>query len=1043
MKFKKVSVIILAASVALPVTAFHSSPVYSLSNANAYLPVPVSNAGFEDSAAYPIPGWRVIPNLPAEGLEISVTSSNFAEGQNSVYIADNNPTKSLELSSGAIPVQAGETYRLTAQVKVESKSIRGYLRFKNSSGAIIGTPPTQLIELKNGTGWQDMTIEGLAPAGTVSAEVAFYMGAAGTGTAAYVDAVKLEQKAPEGAPLTLPYEEQSVLVDANVAYALSQSAFYGTLPDGTVEQYVATTGSPVSFHVVDPVTGALKFSENISTSSEVIWGMTQGSDGNVYFATSGVLYRYLVQEKRVESLGSNPSNPAVFDLKASADGKIFGSTYSSTNQGRVFEYDIASGQFRDLGVMKAGQQYVRGIGVTDQYIYAGIGTTAHVMRYDRETEEITEIQIPDVSGTSTTISEIDIYGGKLFVYNGSKLYVIDEESGEYIRTIEFQTKISPPSPHNGNLIYYKLKGDLFSYDMQSDIVAQVEGIPSLPEDTAIKTHAWITPNKGTFAGKTVLSGMAAFGESFLYDPLSNTYEEHAADLPATPTQINALETDGKYLHMGGYQRGMSVYDLEQGKMVYSNKQFHQPEGIGFLNDAAYYGTYSSARMYRLDMSKPLDYREMEEGNPGLAADLGEEQDRPFVITSGEGKLFVGTFPGYGQLGGALTIMEETPAAYGGFPDVTYETYRNVVPDQSVFGLAYHNGKIYGGTTLNGGLGADLTADEAQMFVFDLAARQVTQTFVPEVEGLRGKARQIGGLSIGPDGLLWGIMDGSVDNTKYDAILFAMNPDTLEVVKSKVVTETPFNTSKFRPYYLRWSEDGLLYTTIGRKLFAVDPEDLRTKQMLPGTVNLMTLGPDGSIYYTDNAKLYKIPVKIDKVTLQADTAELLPGSRTNITTQVLLQNGQNAVLEGAQITYTSSSPDVVQVNEDGEVEALAPGTASITAQITLDGRMITSEPLMITVQKDGNWVSQDILNQIEDFKASGDLHHSLAQTLSNKISQGIHHQKAGRTTQALKMVEDYLDHLQKNSGKSKISAEAFEKLTADGTELKELWSNSGF
>lgn len=41
-----------------------------------------------------------------------------------------------------------------------------------------------------------MTIEGLAPSGAEYAEISFYMGGSGTGTAAYVDNVKRIGKKP-------------------------------------------------------------------------------------------------------------------------------------------------------------------------------------------------------------------------------------------------------------------------------------------------------------------------------------------------------------------------------------------------------------------------------------------------------------------------------------------------------------------------------------------------------------------------------------------------------------------------------------------------------------------------------------------------------------------------------------------------------------------------------------------------------------------------------------------------------------------------------
>ncbi|WJH35415.1 hypothetical protein N6H14_05090 [Paenibacillus sp. CC-CFT747] len=452
----------------------------------------------------------------------------------------------------------------------------------------------------------------------------------------------------------------------------------------------------------------------------------------------------------------------------------------------------------------------------------------------------------------------------------------------------------------------------------------------------------------------MLAGMAAFGESFLYDPVSNEYEEHLAQVPPSPAATNSLEAHGDYVYAGGYQRGMSIYDTKSGSFIYNNQGFHQPEGIGFLNDIVYFGTYTGAKMYRLDMTKPLNASELVTGNPGLAADLEDEQDRPFTMTSGDGQLFIGTFPTYGKLGGALTILKEQPASDGsGGVSIQTETYRNLVPNQSLFGLAYLNGKVYGGTSRLGGLGIEPTETEAKMFVFDTATKQMsTAPFVPSIPGVTGKLNVIGELSIGPDGLLWGIADETINKadgsvSHYNAVLFAMNPDTLQVVKSKIVTQSPFNTSKYRPYYLRWGPDGLLYTTSGRQLFAVDPADLRTKQMVTGTVNLMTLGSDGSIYYSVGSKLYKIPVKIDHATTQVANTQLSIGETTALSSEVWLVNGQKAAWNGAAVTYVSSHPDVASV--DGkQLQANSAGTAEVRAQITLDGRTVTSDPVSVRV-----------------------------------------------------------------------------------------------
>jgi len=948
MNWKRPMNLLLAMALAIPAAA----PAANAEDVVEYVPQPVVNGSFEASASAPT-GWRIVPTLPSEGLDVRVVQDNAYDGANSLKMVDDSGTKSLGVYSANVPVTPGETYRFTAKVFVESVSVRGYLRFKGGTNSPVLASHTALTSrLSSNNGWQTMTIEGTAPAGTVYADFYFYMGAPGTGTVAYVDDVALDLKqVVQDNPLELPFDEPVEIGDA-VSIALSQSAAFGAGPDGRAEQYVTTVGNPAAFHAVDAATGELLFTQKLP-GSDTIWGLTKAPDGNVYFSANGELYRYVTAERRIKALGQNPSNKQVFDLKASSDGKLYGATYSSTNLGRVFEYDIASGAFRDLGVMKAGQQYARGLGVTDEYVYVGIGTTAHLMRYDRRTGEIAEIDIPGVSGLSGTLSEVDVYGGKLLVYSGLKLHVLDERTHDYIRTIDFQTKVSPPSPYDPNLIYYKRNGELFAYNLSADELVKVEGIPELPDDTAVKAHAWISPSGGEFAGKTVLAGMAAFGETFFYDPTTNRYHEHVAQVPPSPATANALESDGDYLYIGGYQRGVSIYDTATGAFIYNNQSFHQPEGIGFLDGKVYFGTYSGAKMYRLDPSKPLEYSELAWGNPGLAADLEEDQDRPFTMTSGDGRLFIGTFPTYGRLGGALTMLREHVSGAGSAPAIEFETFRGLVPNQSLFGLAYANGKVYGGTSRAGGLGIDPTEPEAKMFVFDVASKALTvEPFTPAIPGLKGPINQIGELSIGPDGLLWGIADGTVYKADgsidyYDAALFAMNPQTLDIVKSKIVTKSPYNTSKYRPYYLRWGPDGLLYTTIGRSLFAVDPNDLRAKRLVDGTVNLMTLGKDGSIYYIIGSKLYKIPVKIESAALTVSSAPMYIGEEAAASVAVALANGRTAALGGATVRYASSGPGIVSPTEQG-FAAASPGEATVHAVVTLDGRTVVTLPVALRV-----------------------------------------------------------------------------------------------
>ncbi|CEG28590.1 hypothetical protein [Bacillus sp. B-jedd] len=725
--------------------------------------------------------------------------------------------------------------------------------------------------------------------------------------------------------------EDTVNLGEAVKSPLSQIAAYGKNSKGDNLQYIAVTGSPAVFYVVNAETGERLFSQPIP-NSDVIWAMTIGSDNNVYFASTinGVVYRYLPEENRMETIGKNPSDNFVWDLKSSADGKIYGATY---DESKVFEYDIASGTFRDLGPMNEGEKYARGLGVTDKYIYVGIGTTAGVVRYDRETGEKKDIPTP-LTGQNGTISEIAIYNGKLFVYAGADLYVIDEATEKHIRTIKFQSKISSPSPNNQDLIYYKLQGDLFSYNTATDTVTKVENIPSLPASTAVKAHSWITLS----SGETVLAGMTAFTDSFFYNPETNDYSVHFPDVDAQGATINALAVIDGNVYSGAYQRGMSIYNEELQDYAYTNFSFHQSEGIHEYNGKVYFGTYTDAKMYRYDPKLPIDYNENGKGNPGLYLDIEDEQDRPFTMATGDGKLFIGTIPTYGTHGGALTILEEKEAEAGS-AEVEAKTYRNIVENQSIFGLAYKDGKVYGGTSIYGGLGLEPIAQEAKMFVFDVEKGETIAEFTPEIPGLEDTPFQnIGGFTFGPDGLLWGIIDGTI---------FAMNPETYEVVKSKEIYETTFLSSKWRPFYLEWGPDGNLYTTLNRKLTVVNPETLEAERLVEGTVDLMDLGEDGSIYYAMGANLFKIPAKIDHIELKVDE-KLVTGKSVLPTVTAKMVNGAKVILSNKKYSLSISNPDVLKEDDNGQITGTRPGTSKIKITAELNGKTYTSKEVRVTI-----------------------------------------------------------------------------------------------
>src|SRR5690606_985236 len=132
------------------------------------------------------------------------------------------------------------------------------------------------------------------------------------------------------------------------------------------------------------------------------------------------------------------------------------------------------------------------------------------------------------------------------------------------------------------------------------------------------------------------------------------------------------------------------------------------EGMTFYNDQLYLGTYPKANLTIFDTSRPGG-----EGNPRTLFSLhDEEQDRPFGMLAVPEikKIFMGTVPGYGILGGALAVID---------PDTsTPEVHRNLIKNHGIVTFAYRNGILYGGTTIYGGLGIEPVEKEAKLFLWD-------------------------------------------------------------------------------------------------------------------------------------------------------------------------------------------------------------------------------------------------------------------------------------------------------------------------------------
>jgi hypothetical protein len=876
------------------------------------------NPGFEEPVVNgKIPGWRQAYGSGG----ISVSDEVAYDGTYSIKMVDTSASQNYGLLSDRVQIEGGLMYKITAKLYQVNGTKGMYLYFYNSAGKQIKAYSKGFnVPLEQ---WSTVTIEGAAPADAVAMEVLLYSGGPNVGTG-YFDHLTYTSERELNVTFGNPVNHGSI-----VQVAQSPRAVVGSDSNGNEIITYVVNGAPAVFYAVDPLTGNVVFTQKLP-GIDTVWAIVPGSDGNIYFSgtSNGILYRYLPDAKKIESLGKNPCENFVWALKASRDGKIYGGTYPSA---KVFEYDIATGTFRDFGTVKPGENYVRGVGVSDDYIYAGIGADYYLIQINRKTGEMRDINFPG-RGEPGFINNIEFYEGHAIIrYAREKFFVLDEQSGQTIDTVTgIFGDFSPPSPYNPDLTYYRKDNDLYTYNWKTRESTKIEGILALNSYFGNNLLDWITLKNGDKAGKKVLIGNYLDGEYFLYDPEDNDFQTYHPQIDGAPVNLISLKTgpDGK-LYAGAIYRAMSIYNPETRQIEQQEVGMPQVEGMGILNGNMYFGTYSGAEIYRYNPTQPFHFSQDASGNPGKVYDIEESQDRPHAFASGDGKLFIGTIPNYGALGGALTVYVEQSGSW--------KVYRNVVQDQTIVGMAYRDGKLYGSTNIWGGLGIEPKATEAKIFVWDVAKGQKITEFTPEIPGLDQKPQSIGRLTFGPDGLLWGATGGTI---------FALNPDTYEVVKSKVIYDYPATAY---PIYLEWGDDGLLYTTVGRNLTVIAPNTLDYK-MLKENVHVIALARDGSIFYltgSAQSQLFQLPVPLKEVSLTAPGAAMRQGMTASVTVTGILANGKTSSMPGASFEYFSSNPDAISI-KDGVMTAQHAGAAEIWSRVSWNGTTMESNKITISV-----------------------------------------------------------------------------------------------
>jgi hypothetical protein len=602
------------------------------------------------------------------------------------------------------------------------------------------------------------------------------------------------------------------------------TAAAGNTENGTALMYVILQGEPAKLAVIDLATNQLVDEQPLKDSS-IAWAIAVDSKGMVWVGgtPNEQLYCYNPNTKKMKKLGkaSNKTSTSIHDLEITKDGTVFG---SSSYGGNVFRYIERKG-FKDLGQVSVGKKLARSLAYSDESktLFVGLGSKAELVAWNQTTNKKKAI-LPKKYQNETSIYDLDEEKGVLFakLEPSKKILLFNSKSYAFIGELDASSRgVSPISP-DGKKVYYTNQYHLYEYDLLSKK-------KSMLNFTLKGTEAVSLDFVNLSDGPALVGLLGNTGTFLLYHLNSQTYTIGKLPLPPLYVPIYNIASGLKgTIYSSGFVTGhMSIYDPESGTNTVL-RNIGQAEGITALNEKMYLGIYPGATVYEYN---PFDGYTTGSVKPLFSIGYGQDRTLAMVGVDKLNKLFIGTHPKNGEVGGALAIYDTKTKKL--------IVRKNIVPNQSIACLAYSNGYIYGGTSIFSGKNLE---GKANAVFFRLKADQPNgkiEILTPPTK----KPRLIHALLLGSDQRIWGLSDGNL--FEYDVNKKSM----------KVTNIVPTTSGRFKNGNLLNGQDGNIYGSIEKYLFRVNPKTMKVEMLQNSGVDDIATDPRGDIYFSDNTDLW--------------------------------------------------------------------------------------------------------------------------------------------------------------------------------------------
>ncbi len=743
------------------------------------------------------------------------------------------------------------------------------------------------------------------------------------------------------------------IVVASEAVKTFETTQYGTtaVVNGQDYLFIATEGKKMIVYNLDDMVKVA----TVRTPFTVCRGMTTDSDGMIWLVgDKPVVFRYDPYTGATMTSrnfgGEIPECYGGFSCTTDADGNLY---FGSYQRGAVVKYIPAQDKFYNMGEYNNDGFFSCGVVVHEDYLY--VGTTGdrnadgirstEMLKINKDTFEcVDRLDITEQVGPDEVmVRDAGIAGDTLFVGGISMdaFIAIDIHTMELKHDYDVSKMIAygPSEVKDGKCYFPVQSTGFFEYDIASDKVTKIKGMDTATSPLRCGDHSFVTLDDPLYPGDTMVTfrseAILLYNvESGNVGYITELFDEEADGSGMVCRPIVNGPAGSNELYLGAFNTvNCAVFNTQTGQISRTFEAVSsQTDAILWYEDVLYTGNYNNGSITRINMDDPDRNVILLSMNNDLY-----EQNRVTCLTAGDGMIFAGTTPRTDTYGGALAVVD--------LKTLERTVERNIVQDCSVIDLVFHDGYVYGATSVSGGTGTEGAANDtvsAKIFVYDAAGKKKVGELDlrDHISGLPGTIPMISGIEADPNvaenGKFWGMVSETLFSFTFDAETGEFTVREELSFGKTTYLNSPSNDFAFK--------NGYMYAAFGntgglRKINLEKVSDnIRLDCEVPAD---FTIAEDGNLYYsigTADLKMYPLDVT-DEDWAAAEAVDALINA---IGGSVTLEH-EEAIL-AARAAYDALSLkrralvqcyDILQIAETDLIEA----KIDSIGEVTLDSRAL--------------------------------------------------------------------------------------------------------